>query len=113
MCTHWPSLDSEPTKKGWSRKWTAYDRNDLKLYDFLRGIANSQWTYLRNQIDSYQSGDKDIVWAKWQFAGDTLPASAPLDKYFKGRIGELIMFSNQLSNDQVTKIKNELIEKWK
>jgi hypothetical protein len=112
-CAEWDELDSVPTKKGWSRQWTAYDRNDLKLYDFLRETANIQWTFLREKIDLYESGDKNIAWARWSFAGDSVDSSGPGVKHFKGRIGELIMFKEQLSIEQVNRVRVKLIDKWR
>ena len=82
-----------------------------ELQQFLKNAAQEQWDFFKGKVNQHE-GEADINAVGYYFASQAIAKTEPADHFFNGKIGELIMFSEQLSDDQVTKIKDELVEKW-
>ena len=99
------------TKTSWYNGY--YDQfGNTRLQQFLKDAAQVQWDFFWGKVNHHE-GEADINAVGHYFASQAIPATESTEHFFKGRIGELIMFSNQLSDAEVTKIKDKLVEKWK
>ncbi|MED5465305.1 MAG: hypothetical protein VX699_11675, partial [Myxococcota bacterium] len=87
--------------------------SNVMLQTFLKAAAQEQWDYFRDEVDKKEGADADITYTRYYFGEQEIEATQAENHFFKGRIGELIMFSDELSNDEVTEIRKKLIEKWK
>ena len=109
-CGLWPSSSRNDYTSVRDLKTSMYVSGELQ--QFLKNAAQEQWDFFKDKVNQHE-GEADINAVGYYFASQAIAKTEHADHFFNGKIGELIMFSDELSNDEVTQIREKLIEKWK